>query len=371
MYTRRQFCEQVIKATAGMCLYYIPEFLYADGGVRYQEARHYEVINKNSVKCGLCFRGCFISDGKRGFCRVRENNKGKLYSIVYGRPAALQLDPIEKEPMYHIHPGSDILCTGTASCNFRCQFCHNWHLSQRIPEELEHRIKKLTPKDVVNEAKALKAGLSFTYNEPTIFYEYMYDISKLGKREGMVTIFHTNGGMRPEPMKELLKNMLGVTVDLKGFTADFYRDVSFSKMEPVLETLKLIKKEGVWLEIVNLIIPTLNDNMENIKQMCKWIVENLGKDVPVHFNRFFPAYRMQHLSPTPIGTLDKAREIAIKEGIRFVYIGNAPGHKYNSTYCPECNKQIIRRTHFTVHEVRIKKGKCEFCGYQIPGIWKT
>ncbi|MBU2446429.1 MAG: AmmeMemoRadiSam system radical SAM enzyme [Bacteroidetes bacterium] len=371
MYTRRKFIEQSAKVTAGVCLVSIPDLLYCSVSDEYQSARHYRTIDKKNIKCGLCFRGCVISDGNRGFCRVRENRKGKLFSVVYGKPAALQLDPIEKEPMYHIHPGSDILCTGTASCNFRCQFCHNWHLSQSTPEELNHRTKNLSPKDVVNQAKKLNAGLSFTYNEPTIFYEYMYDISELGKKAGLITIFHTNGGMQPEPMRQLLKNMAGVTVDLKGFTADFYKDVSFANMKPVLETLKLIKKENVWLEIVNLIIPTLNDNFDNIKQMCTWIVENLGKDVPVHFNRFSPAYKMKHLNPTPISSLERARKMAIEAGIKFVYIGNAPGHKHNSTYCPNCDERLIHRTHFSVHDVRIKKGKCEFCGYSIPGIWKS
>ena len=290
--------------------------------------------------------------------------------MVYGKAAAIQHDPIEKEPMYHNLPGSTILCTGTASCNFRCKFCHNWHLSQRTLEELAPYTSELSPTDIVKKAQEKGAGLSFTYNEPTVFYEYMYDIAETGAAKGLNTIFHTNGGMQPEPMKTLLRHMRGVTVDLKGFTADYYRNMSFAQMTPVLETLKLIRQQGKWLEIVNLIVPTMNDDMSNIREMCEWVMSNLGPDVPVHFTRFFPAYKMNHLPPTPIKTLEEAIRIAVVAGIRYVYIGNVPGHKYNSTYCPECKKKIISRTHFVVHQVDIQDSKCRFCGHQIPGLWE-
>ncbi|MBA4252128.1 MAG: AmmeMemoRadiSam system radical SAM enzyme [Chlorobiaceae bacterium] len=371
MYTRRKFIEQSLKISTGLCLFALPPFLSSQSRSRFHSASYYQTLERRRVKCELCFRGCVIQDNERGFCKVRENDNGKLYSVVFGNPAAVQLDPIEKEPMYHLHPSTNILCIGTAGCNFKCQFCHNWHLSQATPEELRHRSKRMTPEEVVNHAKNLDSGLSFTYNEPTIFWEYMYEISKLGRREGLTTIFHTNGGMRSEPLKRLLENMMGVTVDLKGFTADFYRDVSFASMEPVLNTLRLIKSEGKWLEIVNLIIPTLNDDLNQIKEMCSWIVDNLGTDVPVHFNRFSPAYKMKHLKPTPISQLERARNIATEAGIRFVYVGNAPGHRHNSTFCPSCKKRIIHRTHFMVNEIRIKNGNCEFCKHPIPGVWKT
>jgi len=336
-----------------------------------EEARFYKRLPDGNINCLLCFRGCIIPMGQRGFCRNRENRKGRLYSMVYGRPAAIQLDPIEKEPMFHNLPGTDILCTGTASCNFRCRFCHNWHLSQRTPEELEPYTMDASPEDIVSMARQRKAGLSFTYNEPTVFYEFMYDIAKKGKENGLNTIFHTNGGIQAEPLKALLKHMRGVTVDLKGFTADHYRDASFAEMTPVLNTLKVIKQEGKWLEIVNLIIPTLNDDIKKIKEMCIWIKENLGTDVPLHFIRFFPAYKMTHLPPTPIKTLEQARDIAVKEGIKFVYVGNVPGHKHNSTFCPKCNKKIISRVHFSVIGLDIKGGKCKHCGCPIPGLWNS
>jgi pyruvate formate lyase activating enzyme len=368
--TRRLFLQGGLSAAAALCLGCELNTPKAKALSLPAEARHYKKLAGGTVNCRLCFRTCVIQKGKRGFCRNRENREGILYSLVYGRPAALQLDPIEKEPMFHNLPGTDILCTGTASCNFRCKFCHNWHLSQRTFEELEPRTRNMSPADVVGEAQKREAGLSFTYNEPTVFYEFMFDIARLGREKGLNTIFHTNGGMQAEPMKALLRHMKGVTVDLKGFTADYYRNVSFARMTPVLNTLSLIKREGKWLEIVNLLIPTFNDDMEHIREMCIWIRENLGTEVPLHFTRFYPAYKMKHLPPTPVKTLEKARDTAVAEKIKFVYIGNVPGHKYNSTFCPECKNKIISRTHFSVHNVKLKNGRCKYCDYPVPGIWE-
>ena len=368
--TRRMFLQGSLSAAAAFCLGCEQGNSDTKTATWSTEARFYEKLADGSVNCQLCFRECFIRKGGRGFCRNRENRDGTLHSVVYGRPAALQLDPIEKEPMNHNLPGTAILCTGTASCNFRCKFCQNWHLSQRTFEELEPYSRKMSPADIVSTAEERKAGLSFTYNEPTVFYEFMYDIARLGREKGLNTIFHTNGGMQAEPMKALLRHMKGVTVDLKGFTADYYKDVSFARMTPVLNTLKLVKEEGKWLEIVNLLVPTLNDDMKTIREMCIWIRENLGTEVPLHFIRFFPAYKMKHLPPTPVKTLEKARNIAVAERMRFVYIGNVPGNKYNSTFCPECGKKIISRTHFHVHSVELKKGRCKYCDYPVPGIWE-
>jgi len=368
---RRSFLHRSLAASTAMCFAARDTQFYAMAESPGIEARFYEKLSGSTLRCQLCFRRCTIAEGKRGFCRNRENRKGSLYSLVYGKAAAIQLDPIEKEPMFHNLPGSDILCTGTASCNFRCKFCQNWHLSQHSPEELERRVDEHEPKDIVEMASRRKAGLSFTYNEPTVFYEYMFDIARIGRERGLNTIFHTNGGMRSEPMKALLPHMRGVTVDLKGFTADYYRDTSFANMEPVLDTLRLIKAERKWLEIVNLIVPTLNDSMKQIREMCVWIKENLSPDVPLHFTRFFPAYKMTHLSPTPVKTLEEAHAIAVREGLRYVYIGNVPGHKYNSTFCPRCDAKLITRTHFAVSGINLRNGKCRECGMPIPGLWDS
>ncbi len=370
MKSRRSFLQHTSCIAGGLYFGGLNALSSASAAARGYEARYYSKVNANTVQCSLCFRSCTIPNNDRGYCRVRENNDGTLYSLVYARPAAIQLDPIEKEPMFHNIPGSNIVCIGTASCNFQCQFCHNWHLSQRTPAELHSRTQHLYAEEIVAVAKERGTGISFTYNEPTIFYEYMYDIAKLGRRDGLNIIFHTNGGMLEKPMRALLEHMSAVTVDLKGFTADYYRDVSFAAMDPVLNTLKILKSEDVWFEIVNLIIPTLNDTMRTIREMCAWIVNELGQDVPVHFTRFSPAYKMTHLQPTPVRTLERARDIAIDEGVRFVYIGNVPGHKNNNTFCPQCDEQIIHRRHFSVLDVKIKDGKCEQCGEIIPGKWK-
>ncbi len=334
-----------------------------------REAMFYEVLAGDEVQCQMCFRKCIIPEGRRGACRNRENRKGKLYSVVYGRPSAVHVDPIEKEPQYHFLPGSEILCIGTAGCNFRCRHCHNWHLSQRSIEEMAY-VYDLMPEKAVEQALKDKIPtMSFTYNEPTSFYEYVYDIAKLAKEKGLRIIWHSNGAINPAPLKELLKYTDGVTIDLKGFSQRAY-DNSSAELEPVLRTLKIIKKEGKWLEIVNLVIPTINDDLEEIRKMCIWIKENLGVDVPLHFSRFFPAYRLTQLPPTPISTLEKAYEIARKVGLNYVSIGNVPGHKYNSTFCPKCGKKLIHRTHFMVLSNDIEDGKCRFCGQEIPGIWK-
>ncbi len=347
-------------------------FLTATEGVpvELKEAMFYKKLDKNNVQCQLCFRNCFIPDGKRGFCRNRENRGGVLYTLVHGKPSAVHVDPIEKEPALHMLPGTSILCFGTAGCNFRCKFCHNWHLSQRPIEEMDC-VYDLPPEEAVELAIKRKIPtLSFTYNEPISFYEYVYDIAKIAKKKDLKILWHSNGTINPEPLRELLKYTDAVTIDLKGFTEKFYKEASSAKLAPVLRTLKIIKEEGIWLEIVNLVIPTLNDNPKDIRRMCMWIKENLGKETPLHFSRFSPSYKLVRLPPTPISTLEKAYKIAREVGLEYVTVGNVPGHKYNSTFCPECNKRIIHRYHFEVMDNKVKNGKCRYCGHPIPGIWE-
>ena len=333
-----------------------------------REARYYEKQKGGMVKCLLCFRQCLVADGDRGFCRNRENHGGTYYTLVYGLPCALQIDPIEKEPSYHMLPGSSMFCTATASCNNRCKFCQNWHISQRSVDETINY--DLVPERLVDLASQKNCdSLSFTYSEPTVFYEYMYDIAKLGKEKGFKVLFHTNGSMNAEPLSALLQYMDGVTVDLKGFTETFYREASSSQLAPVLRTLKHIRESGRHLEVVNLVIPTLNDDMVRIREMCIWVREQLGKETPLHFSRFFPAHKLTHLPPTPIDTLEKAWKIGQEEGLEYVYIGNVPGHEGNSTFCPQCHNKLIHRIHFSVLANQVKKGRCPSCGYPIRGIW--
>ncbi|RKY64252.1 MAG: AmmeMemoRadiSam system radical SAM enzyme [Candidatus Latescibacterota bacterium] len=328
----------------------------------------YRKLEGNWIQCETCFRMCTVPPGGRGFCRVRENREGRYYSLVYARPSAVHIDPIEKEPQYHMLPGTEILCFGTVGCNFRCRHCHNWHLSQASPGDLE--TYDIPPERAVEIAlKKNIPTLSFTYNEPTAFYEYVYDVAVLAKSKGLRILWHSNGSMNPEPLKRLLRYTDAVTIDLKGFTKKAY-DNSSAELEPVLRTLKIVKQEGKWLEVVNLVIPTINDDPSDIRRMCEWIKENLGEDTPLHFSRFFPNYRLIHLPPTPIRTLEKAHEIALDVGLHYVTIGNVPGHKYNSTFCPRCGKRLIYRVHFQVLENNVRNGRCKFCGYSIPGIWE-
>ncbi|HAL61289.1 MAG TPA: AmmeMemoRadiSam system radical SAM enzyme [Chloroflexi bacterium] len=332
------------------------------------EARYYLQLDGNWVQCQICFRRCTVPDGGWGFCRNKINIGGRYYTLVYGHPSALQIDPIEKEPAFHMLPGATIFCTGTASCNNRCKFCQNWHLSQRSFEEIEHIA--ISPEETVELAQEKGCdGVSFTYNEPTVFYEHMFDVARVAKQAGMRTLFHTNGGMSEEPLAALLEQMDAVTVDLKAFTPEFYQEVSSSKLEPVLRTLQQIHQSGVHLEIVNLVVTTLNDDMDDIWRMCQWIRHTLSDEVPLHFTRFFPAYKLTSLPPTPVETLESAAHIADEEGLQYVYIGNCPGHVRNSTFCPECGENIIARLHFAVLSLDVEKGKCRFCGHTIPGIW--
>ncbi len=333
-----------------------------------KEAMFYKRINGQKVQCLLCPRACVIGEGKRGFCRNRENREGKLCTIVYGKPCVVDVGPIEKAPIYHFSPGHFRLCITCASCNLRCKYCQNWHLSQKSLEELNTH--SYLPSEIVDEAQKHKLNsISFTYTEPTVYYEYLYDISSIARPMGFKTSIVSNGYINQGPLLKLLKVLDAVKIDLKGFSEKFYEEVSSATLKPVLESLMTVKKEGVWLEIVNLVVPTLNDDPKMIDQMCQWIRENLGMDTPLHFTRFFPNYKLTHLSPTPISTLESAYEIAKKNGLRYVYIGNVPGHAHNSTYCPSCNRRVIYRTHFDVLEVNMTNGKCKFCNFPIPGKW--
>ena len=270
----------------------------------------YKRLDKGVVQCEVCFRGCVLKQEQRSFCRNKVNIDGKLYSLVHSRPSAVHIDPIEKEPAYHMFPGTEILCFGTAGCNFRCKFCHNWHLSQKSIEEMDY-IYELTPEQGVDIAISKKIPtLSFTYNEPTSFYEYVYDMAMIAKEKGLNILFHSNGSMSPKPLKELLKFTNAVTIDLKGFTEEFYENTSSAKLEPCMKTLEIIKEQNKWLEIVNLLIPGLNDNHDDIKRMCLWIKEHLGDDVPLHFSRFFPNYKLTNIPATSIKGLEKAHQIA-------------------------------------------------------------
>jgi len=321
------------------------------------------------VKCQLCPKGCLIADGHRGDCGVRENRDGMLYTMVYGNPCAVHADPIEKKPFYHFLPGSIAFSLATAGCNLHCLYCQNWQISQRRPEEVESM--NLPPASVVEGAQWYDCPvIAYTYTEPTVFYEYMLDTSRLARAQGLRSVVISAGYINPAPLRELCRAVDAIKIDFKGFSEDFYARICDATLQPVLESIKLIQQQGVHLEIVTLVVPTLNDAPEQLRAMCRWIMDELGPDVPTHFSRFYPQYKLTNLPLTPVETLEQARAIALEEGIHYAYIGNVPGHPGDNTYCHRCGEVLIRRLGFTVVENHIVDGKCEYCGQAIPGVWK-
>jgi len=333
-------------------------------------ASHWHTIRDKILQCVLCPRKCVLDVGQRGVCTVRINKSGTLYTLGYGNPVAVHVDPIEKKPFFHVLPGTNAFSIAVAGCNMRCLFCQNWTISQAKPDEVT--AYDMSPKEVVSGAMKNNCPfIVYTYTEPTVFYEYMLDISKLARQNGLRNGMHTCGYINPEPLKELLKYTDAVNVDLKSFDTEFYRKMGMmAELDPVLETIKTVKKEGVWLEITNLLIPGQNDNPAQIRKMCMWIKENVGDEVPLHFSRFTPSFRLENLPPTPVEKLEEAYKIAKESGLKFVYIGNLPGHTYENTYCPKCGKLLIARVGYTVLENHLKDGRCKYCAETIPGIWK-
>jgi len=338
-------------------------------GLQRHEAMFFREMAANKVQCQLCFLDCIIPEGRRGICRVRVNHAGRLYTLVHSRVVSWQVMPVEKDTMQHLLPGAKSFAIATASCNLTCKQCHNWRITQRYPEELRYHY--WPPEEIVR--RAIDSGSRFisgTMNEPTIFFEYLYDIFQLAQRAGIKTMFRTNAMINPEPLETILQYTDAVSLDLKGFCDDFHRQVLGGELQPALDALKILRDSGVWFEITNLIIPTLNDDMDDIRRMVEWIKENLGPDVPMHFNRFVPAFRLTHLPPTPVRTLEQAYRIARDVGLNFVYIGNVPGHPSNSTFCPGCGTRLVHRTHFAILDNRIADGRCPDCGHPIAGVWE-
>ncbi|MGA2775780.1 MAG: AmmeMemoRadiSam system radical SAM enzyme [Candidatus Omnitrophota bacterium] len=324
------------------------------------------------VQCGLCPFRCFLPEGSRGRCRVRMNVGGKLRTLVYGQPVSVHIDPIEKKPVYHMLPGSSIFSIATVGCNLRCSFCQNWEISQCNPEEAKTAGQILTPEQVVDAAIANNCNsIAYTYSEPVVFYEYVLDIAKLAKQKGLRNVLVSAGYINRKPLRKLVPYFDVIKIDLKGFNEQFYKKVVGGDLKEVLATLKELHNLGVLTEVVNLVVPSLNDDMQDITRMCKWIYDNMGPDTPLFFSRFTPQYRLGNLPATPIETLEKARKIAMDVGLRYVYIGNVPGHPAENTYCPGCGRMLIHRYGYTILENNIKNGRCIFCGKKIPGIWEN
>lgn len=334
-----------------------------------KEAMLYEKIGDKKVQCNLCAHRCKINEGKKGICLVRENRDGTLYTLVYGRTISQHVDPIEKKPLFNFYPGTTAYSIATVGCNFKCQFCQNWEISQMVRDEHLIMGNEASPESIVENAKKYGSkSIAYTYTEPTIFFEYAYDTAKLAHEVDIKNVFVTNGYMTEEAIKKIEPYLDAANVDLKSFSDDFYRKLCGAKLQPVLDALKLMKKLGIWVEVTTLIIPTLNDSSEELREIAKFIVNELGEGTPWHISRFYPAYNLTDKPPTPIETIHKAREIGLNEGLKYVYEGNVPGSTGENTYCPNCKNLIIERLGYQIINKATKDGKCPYCESKIYGV---
>ncbi len=366
--SRRRFLACIGTGLAGCAL----ANTMIPGTVKYSElheASFYEKLDGGKIRCTLCPRQCVVSDGQRGYCRVRENRDGRYYTLVYGRPCVTHLDPIEKKPFFHVYPGSKSFSLATVGCNMECKFCQNWDISQASPDSIPVPTYR-SPANIASLARKANARtIAYTYTEPIVFHEYVVDCAKAGLDQGIESVMVSAGLISGSALKALFPVLKAIKIDLKAFSQSFYTNICSSFLQPVLDTLKRLADSGVWYEIVVLIIPTLNDSDDEIKRMTDWIIRELGPDVPIHFSRYHPTYKMRNIPPTPAKTLDRVRKIALEQGCHFVYIGNVPGAEGQETRCPYCNAVLIRRYGYRILDNSIIKGLCKFCDKPVPGVW--
>ena len=379
--SRREFLKTGAGGVGAMCLAGIfsctqersgqkmlPSQTAQKGFVRPMRSPWFRELNNAKVRCELCPKRCELAEGERASCRVRVNRKGVGYTLAYGNPALIQEDPVERKPFFHVMPGSRTLSIATAGCNLACKFCETWDIALVAPEEVH--AYDMPPETVVAHARATNVrSISYAFSEPVVFYEYMVAVATLAKEAGLLNLIHTAGYIQPEPLKELGGKLDAANVDLKSFDPSFYREVIGGELEPVLGTLKWLRDAGVHIEITNIVIPTLNDDMEKISEMCKWIVSELGTDVPVHFARFYPLYKLSDLPRTPVSTISKARDTALDAGLKFVYVARVTGHEGENTFCPDCGEIVIKRVGFVTDGIHMENGKCKHCGADISGRW--
>lgn len=332
-----------------------------------KEAYFYSKVG-DKVRCNTCPNLCTLDINDRSICRSKVNKEHKLYSLTYGNPCAVHIDPVEKKPLFHFLPKIKVFSIATAGCNLRCLNCQNWEISQSTPEKTNNY--DLMPQRLVEVAlKENTAAIAYTYSEPISFYEYMYDASFAAKRKGLKNLWITNGYINEKPLTKLCEVIDGANIDLKGFDNDTYKTLNYATLEPVLATLKTLKSKNIWFEITNLVVPTYTDKLGMIKKMCQWLMNNIGPDYPLHFSRFHPMYKLVHLPPTPLKILEQARDVAMKVGLNYVYIGNVPNHPAQHTYCPACKRMVVERLGYSVKSLKIKGGRCTYCNAKIAGIW--
>jgi pyruvate formate lyase activating enzyme len=369
--SRRDFVRTSLCAACGAAFFPLglaqAENEFSPNDPHVKEAYFFKQHPDGVVQCGTCPHECLILPKKRGQCGTKVNLDGRLYSISYANPCTVHVDPVEKKPLLHFYPETKALSLAVAGCNFHCLNCQNWEISQTTPDRT--RNYDLPPDEVVSAASRYGCkSIAYTYSEATTFYEYMVDIGTRAREAGIKNIWVSNAYISQPALNRLCDVIDAASVNLKSFSEKIYWDLNGGHLEPVLETFKTLHRRGVWMEMINLVIPTYTDDMEMVKRMCGWIVDNVGPEYPLHFSRFFPLYKLVHLPPTPLEVLQNAEDVALKAGLRYVYIGNVPGLG-DKTRCPGCNRIVVQRKGYTLVVNHLNQGKCEFCGTVISGRW--
>lgn len=370
---KRYFLKTVALGMGGLCVgrrisAMEPGWSAAQTGRKWTKEALFYTETPKGMKCLICPNECDIKEGEAGDCRNRVSRDGKLWSTAYGNPCAVHVDPVEKKPLNHFLPGSTAFSIATAGCNLACLNCQNWTISQKSPDET--RNYDLPPEKVLKSClDNACASIAYTYSEPITYYEYTLDTSTLARQAGIKNILVSAGYINRDPLLKLCKVTDAANIDLKSFSNDIYLRLNAGKLQPVLDTLVTMKAEGVWLEITNLVVPSWTDDLEMIKKMCGWLVSNGFEENPLHFSRFMPQYKLTQLPPTPVNVLTAARDIALKEGLKYVYVGNIPGPGFQDTLCPHCGKTLVERKGYSILQNHIAKGKCGYCGYEVKGVW--
>jgi pyruvate formate lyase activating enzyme len=329
----------------------------------------YKKLSGAKVICGICPNRCVLAPGDRSVCRSRVNLDGKLYSLTYGNPCAVHTDPVEKKPLFHFRPRIKAFSIAVTGCNFRCLNCQNWEISQAAPEEIPHS-DTLFPADVIEAArKAGAQSVAYTYTEPITFFEYMIDTARLAREAGLYNLWVSNAYINTKPLLALCRVLDGATLNIKAYDDAIYRKLNGGRLKPVLNTFKTLHEQGIHFEMINLVVPGYTDKEDMVKAMCGWILENIGPDYPLHFLRFFPRYKLDRLPPTPVSTLTRFRELAMRQGIHYAYVGNVAGHAGNHTYCHNCKKLLIERRGYFIPTYNLAGNQCKFCSTVIPGVW--
>ena len=369
--SKRDFLKKSLALSAGLICWPVEsvfsEMTSEQQGI-YKKIAMFQDETARGIMCRICPNECVLKEGELSKCNNRKVYKSKLYTLAYGNPCSVNADPVEKKPLYHFLPGSKAFSIATAGCNLVCLNCQNWTISQTSPDKT--RNWDLMPARVVEEcADNSCRSIAYTYSEPITFYEYAFETATLARDAGIKNIFKSNGYINPEPLKKICSVLDAANIDLKAFSESTYLKLTGGKLQPVLDSLKVFKDMGVWLEITNLIVPDWTDNPDDIRSMCRWLSDNGFKNTPLHFSRFYPLHKLEQLPPTPVEILNDAYRIATEEGLKYVYTGNAPGNEISDTKCPSCNSTVVARQGYRITTNTIIAGKCGKCGYSIEGVW--